>query len=54
MALNSGYHLAYVIGAALVMLAILVAVVVLRADEPAEAQAEPERIDTEPIYSQAA
>jgi MFS family permease len=46
-ALNSGFHLAYVIGAALVAVAILIALVVLRSEAPAmagaaaEAQAEP-------------
>jgi hypothetical protein len=39
-ALNSGYHLAYVIGAGLVLVAIAIAISVLRAPEPAAA-AEP-------------
>jgi hypothetical protein len=39
-ALNSGYHLAYLIGAALVLVAIAVAVSVLRSQVP-EAAAEP-------------
>jgi EmrB/QacA subfamily drug resistance transporter len=41
-ALNSGYHLAYLIGAGLVLIAIAVAVVVLRARLPEEAAALPE------------
>jgi hypothetical protein len=39
-ALNSGYHLAYVIGAGLVLVAIVIAVTVLRVRVP-EAAAEP-------------
>ena len=37
-ALNSGYHLAYLIGAALTVLAIVVALVVLRSETPAESE----------------
>ncbi len=50
-ALNSGYHLAYLIGAALVLVAFVVAVTVLEA-EPAEAEAEAERYEGEPAYSE--
>jgi hypothetical protein len=49
-ALNSGYHLAYVIGAGLVLVAIAVAVSVLRSPVPAAA-AEPV---TEPVTEAAA
>jgi len=42
-ALNGGFHLAYLIGAALVLAAIVVAVVVLRPERtPAAAEPEPE------------
>jgi EmrB/QacA subfamily drug resistance transporter len=53
-ALNSGYHLAYLIGTALVGLAVVVAVTVLRSEpmETHEAEAEPAR--REPAYSEAA
>jgi MFS family permease len=49
-ALNSGYHLAYLIGAVLVGLAVCVAVFVLRAEEPEEARVE---VEGEPAYSEA-
>jgi EmrB/QacA subfamily drug resistance transporter len=57
-ALNSGYHLAYLIGAALVAVAIVVAAVVLRS-EPAGAVTEEDdtgraRGAAEPAYSEAA
>jgi EmrB/QacA subfamily drug resistance transporter len=52
-ALNSGYHLAYLIGAALTLLAIVVAVVVLRSRPPAEAVQEVEPHRAEPAYSEA-
>ncbi|MEX2107525.1 MAG: MFS transporter [Solirubrobacterales bacterium] len=57
-ALNSGFHLAYLIGAALVAVALVVAIIVLREVEPApegEAEApEPKRADErEPAYSEA-
>jgi EmrB/QacA subfamily drug resistance transporter len=52
-ALNSGYHLAYLIGAALTLLAIVVAVVVLRSQPPAEAAEEAEPRRAEPAYSEA-
>jgi len=56
-ALNSGYHLAYLIGAALVALAAVIAVTVLRpAPMPSgEAAPEPERAgaEREPAYSEA-
>ncbi len=49
-ALNSGYHLAYLIGAVLVGFAACIAVFVLRAEAPEEARGEAER---EPAYSEA-
>jgi hypothetical protein len=56
-ALNSGYHLAYLIGAALVAVAMAVAVAVLRAPAPAgapgEAHAEFDGHGPEPAYSEA-
>jgi hypothetical protein len=53
-ALNSGYHLAYLIGAALVAVAVVVAVVVLRSDAAAAPahRAAPEH--ARPAYSEAA
>jgi EmrB/QacA subfamily drug resistance transporter len=57
-ALNSGYHLAYVIGAALVLGAIVVAVGVLRSEAPAAAEeradAKAEPAGAEAAYSEAA
>jgi EmrB/QacA subfamily drug resistance transporter len=61
-ALNSGYHLAYLIGAGLVGIAILVALTVLRSEDPAfagegaegEAEAQAERAASEVAYSEAA
>jgi EmrB/QacA subfamily drug resistance transporter len=50
-ALNSGYHLAYLVGAALVLVAIVVAVTVLK---PAEAAAEEHVGGANPGYSEAA
>ena len=50
-ALTSGYHLAFWIGAALVLAAIVVAVTVLRPDERAD---EVELATAEPAYSEAA
>jgi EmrB/QacA subfamily drug resistance transporter len=47
-ALNSGYHLAYVIGAALVLVATAVAVIVLQPEEAAKAEAAAEEAETEP------
>jgi hypothetical protein len=41
-ALNSGYHLAYLIGAMLVVVAIAVAATVLQSEEAAKAAVEPE------------
>jgi EmrB/QacA subfamily drug resistance transporter len=54
-ALNAGYHLAYVIGAALVLVALVVAVTVLQPEEQAEAEAADERgaVGPEPAYSEA-
>jgi EmrB/QacA subfamily drug resistance transporter len=58
-ALNSGYHLAYLIGAALVVVAILVALVVVRSEAPAVAAEEESEVEdfadlAEPVYSKAA
>jgi EmrB/QacA subfamily drug resistance transporter len=53
-ALNSGYHLAYLIGALLVAVAIVVAVRVLSSEGPAEVRAEPEPTIVEPAYPEAA
>jgi EmrB/QacA subfamily drug resistance transporter len=52
-ALNSGYHLAYLIGAALTVLGIVVALVVLRSRPPAEAMQEAGQHGAEPAYSEA-
>jgi sugar phosphate permease len=53
-ALNSGYHLAYLIGAALVGVAIAVAVFVLRSDDPSGAAASGAEVGpAEPAYSEA-
>jgi EmrB/QacA subfamily drug resistance transporter len=52
-ALNSGYHLAYLIGAALTLLGIVVALVVLRSRPPAEAMQEAGQRGAEPAYSEA-
>jgi EmrB/QacA subfamily drug resistance transporter len=52
-ALNSGYHLAYLIGAALVAAAIAVALGVVRPDAPAAAD-EPALASAEPAYCEAA
>jgi EmrB/QacA subfamily drug resistance transporter len=57
-ALNSGFHLAYLIGAALVLVAIVVALGVLRSEAPAAAEqgvdAKREPTQAEPAYSEAA
>jgi hypothetical protein len=55
-ALTSGFHLAYVIGAALVAVAIAVAVMVIRSDALADQEdgAEPHPVPGEPAYSEAA
>jgi EmrB/QacA subfamily drug resistance transporter len=55
-ALNSGYHLAYLIGAVAVVVAIVAALLVLRSEAPAGTeQADPEaaRAGVEPAYSEA-
>jgi EmrB/QacA subfamily drug resistance transporter len=52
-ALNSGYHLAYVIGAVLVVAAIVVAVTVLQSEDKAEAAVEERATGGEPAYSEA-
>jgi EmrB/QacA subfamily drug resistance transporter len=52
-ALNSGYHLAYVIGAVLVGVAIVVAVTILQSEEKAEAAADEHAAGAEPAYSEA-
>jgi hypothetical protein len=57
-ALNAGYHLAYLIGAALVVVAVMVALGVLRSEAPAAgedgADAEGEPTGAEPAYCEAA
>ncbi|HEX2126751.1 MAG TPA: DHA2 family efflux MFS transporter permease subunit [Thermoleophilaceae bacterium] len=54
-ALNSGYHLAYLIGAALVAVAVVVAVTALRSKGAAEEDptAAPEAAHAQPAYSEA-
>ncbi len=56
-ALNSGFHLAYLVGAALVGLAFVIALTVLRAPVPADAEAgvvdEARAGAPEPAYSEA-
>ncbi len=54
--LNGGYHLAYVIGAALVLASLVVTLVVLKAEpQPAHGATEPQPApDGEPAYSEAA
>jgi MFS family permease len=57
-ALNSGYHLAYLVGAALVGIALAIAITVLRAPEPMaapgeEPAGEPASGEMEPVYSEA-
>jgi MFS family permease len=53
-ALNGGYHLAYLIGAALVAVAVAVAAIVLRTADPAAAQHRAEhKTHAEPAYSDA-
>jgi EmrB/QacA subfamily drug resistance transporter len=50
-ALNSGFHLAYLVGAGLVGIALAIAIFVLRS-EPMPAMApEPEHVQGEPVYS---
>ncbi len=50
-ALNSGYHLAYLVGAGLVTAAFVVALTVLRSDPaPQAAQADPAPVVAEPAY----
>jgi EmrB/QacA subfamily drug resistance transporter len=54
-ALNSGYHLAFLIGAALVAAAIVVALAVIKPEEQAEREvAEAEGPGSEPAFSEAA
>jgi MFS family permease len=54
-ALNSGYHLAYLIGAVLVAAAFVAAVTLLRSDSPARAEEAGVAVVTaEPAYSQSA
>jgi MFS family permease len=53
-ALNSGYHLAYLVGAGLVGIGLAIAVSVLRQEAPATAPAEAtEPLEPEPAYSEA-
>jgi MFS family permease len=51
-ALNSGYHLAYVVGAGLTLIAMIVAITVLRESKPAQAEDE-SAADREPAYANA-
>jgi len=54
-ALNSGYHLAYLIGAVLVAAAFVTAVAVLRSDSPQEAEeTDTLPVGVEPAYAEAA
>ena len=53
-ALNSGYHLAYLIGAALIGVAIVVALWAFRSETAEEAQDAGQPIAAEPAYSKAA
>jgi MFS family permease len=53
-ALNSGYHLAYLLGAALVLAAIGVTLSVVRSETPAPAHEDAEPAVAEPAYSEAA
>jgi MFS family permease len=52
-ALNSGYHLAYLVGASLVAVAIVVALLVLRPEAAAQHEDEGERQRSEPIAEEA-
>jgi hypothetical protein len=52
-ALNSGYHLAFWIGAGLVLIALALAVTVLK-PEPAKTAHADVDVDLEPAYSEAA
>jgi EmrB/QacA subfamily drug resistance transporter len=51
-ALNSGYHVAYLIGAGLAATAVAIAVFVLRDPRPEEMPAHPE-VEPEPVFSEA-
>ena len=58
-ALNSGFHLAYLIGAALVVVAIVVTLTVLRSEgsassEEQEGEGRPARSSAEPACAEAA
>jgi EmrB/QacA subfamily drug resistance transporter len=54
-ALNSGYHVAYLVGAGLVALAIVIALRLLRVDAPAAAEDEAEKTTpAKPAYGEAA
>jgi MFS family permease len=56
--LTSGYHLAFVVGAALVLVGLIVAVTVLQPESEAaaevQAEAEPDLVTAEPAWSEAA
>jgi hypothetical protein len=52
-ALNSGYHLAYLIGAALIGIAIVVALRAFRSESPAAAKADQAISGAEPSYADA-
>ena len=53
-ALTDGYQLAFTIGAGLVVAAIVVAVTVLQPERQATEESEPEVVQAEPVYSEAA
>ena len=53
-ALTEGYQLAFLIGAGLVVAAIVVAVTVLQPEPQAAEESEPEVAEAEPAYSEAA
>ena len=53
-ALTDGYQLAFLIGAGLVVAAIVVAVTVLQPEQQATEESEPEVVEAEPVYSEAA
>jgi MFS family permease len=53
-ALNAGYHLAYLVGAVLILVAIAVALTVLRDPQAEQETATPERAERRPAYSEAA
>ncbi|HEX6602081.1 MAG TPA: hypothetical protein VF030_05515 [Solirubrobacterales bacterium] len=52
-ALNSGYHVAYLIGAALAAIAVAIAVFVLRSPQQPEGMPAPAEGEPEPAFSEA-